>query len=67
MIPEEYREQVDSLRPSRKLIMTSYFSRDPRGSIHRIAGTIAHELPYTVDKNGTNTYIVRVIKEFFDS
>ncbi|QGH72478.1 MAG: hypothetical protein [Siphoviridae sp. ctpQM7] len=65
-IPSQYHGRFTRLRPARKLIIILYFharQSDPRSIIHLIP-KIARTVGYSIDVNGSNTYIARVIRDF---
>lgn len=59
-------QSLESLSPIRRVIINRYIEikkNDRRSKVH-LARRIANELGYKIDRNGTNTYVMRVLGEF---
>lgn len=67
-IPPDVVDRFDTLRPGRKVIILHYYQiyTDSPRSPHQIVPLIATRLGYKVDVNGSNSYLLKVIQEFFD-
>ncbi len=62
------QEKFQKLSTGRKVIVLTYFEihrEDPRSVYHVIPKIVARLGSYTIDRNGTNTYLVQVIRQFF--
>ena len=67
VIPKEKLERFSSLRPTRKMIILSYLM-ERQSNLHNSQQAllnIAKQLGYSINENGTNTFLYKVIHEFF--
>lgn len=66
---QDWQEKIRKLRPGRQLIMMRYLeikAKDQR-SIYHVVRILAHDLGYAIDENGSNAFLLQVIREFFAS
>lgn len=62
----ELKERFQRLNLPRRMIVMTYFEikKNDQGSLHRFIPKIAAQLRYSIDVNGSNSYLQRVIQEF---
>ena len=66
MIPNDKQAAFNELRPGRKMIIQHYYfvKEKERRSRHHIIQRVAIYLGYSLDTNGRNSHVARVINEF---
>ena len=60
-------QKISKMKPSKRMIMTEYFliKEYPGSENYNIVRTITQRLNYTLDRNRSNAFVRKVIRDFF--